>query len=227
MDEATSILVNGTVSGYNLSLVNLPNRLTLARIVLTVVFVVAMLLPASGCVWSVFPWRKSAALVIFIVASLTDWWDGRIARRRKQETSFGALLDPVADKILTTAAFICFIEQKDYLGAPLVRSWMVLLIVSRDFLVTGLRLVAREQGIVLKADQHGKQKTATQMVAIIFVLLGLAVREDWHCLWFDPARFNDTFSMLTYWVVLLTVALTVASGIAYLYKNRKLFLEHA
>jgi CDP-diacylglycerol--glycerol-3-phosphate 3-phosphatidyltransferase len=207
--------------------VNLPNRLTLARIALTVVFVVAILLPASSAISSVFPWGKSAALVIFIIASLTDLWDGRIARRRKQETAFGALLDPVADKILTTAAFICFIEQKDYLGGPLVQAWMVLLIVSREFLVTGLRLVAREQGLMLKADQHGKQKTASQMVAIILVLLGLAAREDWHSFWSDPARFNKVFSIAVFWVMLLTVVLTVLSGAAYFYKNRRLFLQHA
>jgi CDP-diacylglycerol---glycerol-3-phosphate 3-phosphatidyltransferase len=206
--------------------VNLPNRLTLARIVLTAVFVAALLVPASGVVPSIFSWGKSAALIVFVIASLTDWWDGRIARQRKQETSFGALLDPVADKILTTAAFICFIEQKDYMGVPLVQAWMVLVIVSREFLVTGLRLVAREQGLVLKADQHGKQKTASQMVAIVLVLLGLAARENWHSMGFDPVRFNELFSVAVFWIMLLTVALTVLSGITYLYKNRKLFLEH-
>ncbi|MGD0017355.1 MAG: CDP-diacylglycerol--glycerol-3-phosphate 3-phosphatidyltransferase [Verrucomicrobiia bacterium] len=206
---------------------NLPNRLTLARIVLTVVFVVALLLPASGVVQSVFPWGKSAALFVFIIASLTDLWDGRIARQRKQETSFGALLDPVADKILTTAAFICFVEQKDYRGASLVQAWMVLLIVAREFAVTGLRLVAREQGVVLKADRHGKQKTASQMVAIILVLIGLAAREDWHSLGFNPGRFDHVFSIVVFWVMLLTAVLTTLSGIAYLYKNRNLFLQHA
>lgn len=201
--------------------------MTLARIALTVVFVVAILLPASSAISSVFPWGKSAALVIFIIASLTDLWDGRIARRRKQETAFGALLDPVADKILTTAAFICFIQQTNYRGAALVQAWMVLMIVAREFLVTGLRLVAREQGLVLKADQHGKQKTASQMVAIILVLLGLAAREDWHSFGFDPGRFNKFFSIAVFWIMLLTALLTVLSGVTYLYKNRKLFLEHA
>ena len=206
---------------------NLPNRLTLTRIVLTAVFVVTLLLPYEGMLQSVFIWGKSAALFVFVIASLTDLWDGRIARQRKQETSFGALLDPVADKILTTAAFICFIEQKDYQGAPLVQAWMVLLIVAREFLVTGLRLVAREQDIVLKADLHGKQKTASQMVAIIFVLIGLAAREDWHSLGFNPGRFDKAFSIMVFWVMLLTVVLTTLSGITYLYKNRRLFLQHA
>jgi len=208
-------------------LVNLSNRLTLTRIVLTAVFVMALLLPAEGVVQSVFPCGKSIALIVFVIASLTDWWDGRIARQRKQETSFGALLDPVADKILTTAAFICFIEQKDYRCAPLVQAWMVLLIVAREFTVTGLRLVAREQGVVLKVDQHGKQKTASQMVAIILVLIGLAAREDWHSLGFNSGRFDQVFSIVVFWVMLLTVVLTTLSGIAYLYKNRKLFLQYA
>src|SRR5260221_10323535 len=101
---------------------NLPNRLTLARIVLTAFFVVALLLPHV-------PFGKTVALAVFVIASLTDWWDGMLARRHKLETSFGALLDPVADKILTTAAFICFIEQHNDHQAPLVQAWMVLVIV--------------------------------------------------------------------------------------------------
>jgi phosphatidylglycerophosphate synthase len=80
---------------------------------------------------------------------------------------------------------------------------------------------------MLKADQHGKQKTASQMVAIILVLLGLAAREDWHSFWSDPARFNKVFSIAVFWVMLLTVVLTVLSGAAYFYKNRRLFLQHA
>ena len=176
---------------------------------------------------AVFPWGKSAALVVFIIAGLTDLWDGQIARRRKQETSFGALLDPMADKILTTAAFICFIEQKGYRDAPLVQAWMVLLIVAREFMVTGLRLVAQEQGVLLKADQHGKQKTASQMVAIILVLIGLAARDDWHSIGSSPEWFNQFFSIAVFWVMLLTVVITTLSGATYLYKNRKLFLHHA
>ena len=90
---------------------NLPNKLTVARIALTVCFVMALLLPPTGWIRSHFPFGKTTALIIFIVASLTDWWDGWYARRHKMETTFGMLLDPLADKILTTAAFICFIEQ--------------------------------------------------------------------------------------------------------------------
>ena len=207
---------------------NLPNRLTIGRIVLTVFFVMALLLPPEGWVRSHFPFGKTTALIIFIIASLTDWWDGWYARRHKMETSFGMLLDPLADKILTTAAFICFVEQPSYLvGVPLVQAWMALTIVSRDFLVTGLRLIAAQEGVVLKAERLGKHKTASQMVAIILILLGLAAREDWHCFGMDYARFNVGFSRVTFVLMLITVGLTVFSGVAYLYKNGERFLYDA
>jgi CDP-diacylglycerol--glycerol-3-phosphate 3-phosphatidyltransferase len=207
---------------------NLPNRLTLARIALTVVFVMALLLPPQGRLWSHFPYSKSVALLLFIIAALTDWWDGLIARQRNQETNFGGLLDPVADKILTTAAFICFIEQPSYRpGFPLVQAWMVLVIVARDFLVTGLRLVAREQDVILRAEQLGKHKTISQMATIIVVLLGLAAREDWNCFGMNCDRFDAGFSRLVFVLMLVTVTLTLWSGIAYLTKNRQLFLRDA
>jgi CDP-diacylglycerol--glycerol-3-phosphate 3-phosphatidyltransferase len=203
---------------------NLANRLTSFRIVATVFFVMALLLPH-------FPFGKTVALGIFLVASLTDWLDGWVARKRGQLTNFGVLLDPVADKILTTAAFICFIEQAAHPGeaksAPLVQGWMVLVIVSRDFLIMGLRLIAREKGVVLRAELLGKHKTVSQMVTIIVVLAGLAAREDWNHLRFDATVFNAVFAESIFWLMLLTVALTVISGAAYLYKYRKLFLEDA
>lgn len=206
---------------------NLPNKLTMGRIVLTGFFVTALLLPADGAIRTQFPWGKTAALIIFVVASLTDWWDGWLARRNNQETSFGALMDPLADKVLVAAAFICFIEQHNYRGTALVQAWMVLLVVAREFLVTGLRLVAREQGVVLKAERLGKHKTISQMVTIIVVLVGLAARDDWGCLGLDCARFDAAFSRATFVLMGATVVLTVWSGIAYLVKNRKLFLHHA
>ena len=207
---------------------NLPNRLTVARIVLTVYFVMALLLPPAGWLRSHFPFGKTTALIIFIVASLTDWWDGWYARRHKMETSFGMLLDPLADKILTTAAFICFIEQPSYRpGVPLVQAWMVLVIVARDFLVTGLRLVAGQQGVVLRAERLGKHKTISQMVTIIIILLGLAAREDWNCFGMDYQRFNMIFSRSAFVLMLLTVGLTLLSGIVYFYKNGERFLRDA
>jgi CDP-diacylglycerol--glycerol-3-phosphate 3-phosphatidyltransferase len=207
---------------------NLPNRLTVGRIILTVYFVMAMLLPSGGWIRSHFPFGKTTALIIFIVASLTDWWDGWYARRHNMETSFGMLLDPLADKILTTAAFICFIEQPSYRpGVPLVQAWMVLVIVARDFLVTGLRLVAGQQGVVLRAERLGKHKTISQMVTIIIILLGLAAREDWNCFGVNYERFNVIFSQSAFGLMLLTVGLTLVSGIVYFYKNGERFLSDA
>jgi len=204
---------------------NLPNRLTVARIGLTALFVMAMLLPRDGHVMSHYPYGKTLALVIFLIAALTDWWDGVLARRHQLETNFGALLDPVADKILTTAAFICFIEQPSYRpGVPLVQAWMVLVIVARDFLVTGLRLIASGQGVVLKAEELGKHKTASQMITIIITLAGLAARDDWQ---WAGERFDVSFSRLVFGLMLVTVALTLWSGIAYLWKNRGLLLSDA
>ncbi len=198
---------------------NLPNRLTLARIGLTGLFVMAMLLPRGGVVMSHFPYGKTLALVVFLAAALTDWWDGWLARRKAQETNFGALLDPVADKILTTAAFICFIEQRDYRGDPLVQGWMVLVIVARDFLVTGLRLVAGSQGVVLKAEELGKHKTVSQMITIIVTLAGLAARDDWA---WRGERFDAFFSRMVFGFMVVTVTLTVWSGFSYFWKNRAL-----
>jgi CDP-diacylglycerol---glycerol-3-phosphate 3-phosphatidyltransferase len=203
---------------------NLPNKLTLGRIVLTVFFVMALLLPKGGVVMSHFPYGKTLALAIFLVACLTDWFDGWLARRRNHQTHFGALLDPVADKVLTTAAFICFIEQPSYRGAALVQAWMVLVIVSRDFLVTALRLLAAREGVVLHAEQLGKHKTASQMFTIIVILTGLALRDDFH---FAGDNFDRLFSQIVFVLMLLTVALTLWSGIACLYKNRDRFLRDA
>jgi phosphatidylglycerophosphate synthase len=101
---------------------------------------------------------------------------------------------------------------------------MVLVIVSRDFLIMGLRLIAREQGVVLTAEQLGKHKTVSQMFTIIVVLIGLAARENWGHLGLDAARFDGLFPVIVFWLMIATTALTVISGTAYLYKYRKLFL---
>jgi len=199
---------------------NLPNRLSIARIGLTGVFVAAMLLPRDGVIMSHFPYGKTLALVVFGVAALTDWLDGWLARRNKLETNFGALLDPVADKVLTAAAFICFIEQQNYKGQPLVQGWMVLIIVARDFLVTGLRLVASNNGVVVKAEQLGKHKTISQMSTILVVLVGLAARDDW-ALW--GTHFDVTYSRIVLGMMLATVILTVWSGFGYFWRNRDIF----
>jgi len=199
---------------------NLPNKLTLARIVLTAFFVMALLLPH-------FPCGKTVAFWLFIIASLTDWWDGWFARRYKQTTPFGVLLDPLADKILTCAAFVCFVEIKTPKGLSLVQAWMAVVIIAREFIISGLRLLAAQKGAALPADLMGKQKTISQMVSIGFILLGLMILEDWPQMLGDNTAVIESnyFPVIVFWLMMLTVLLTVISGVSYLIRGHKLFTE--
>jgi CDP-diacylglycerol--glycerol-3-phosphate 3-phosphatidyltransferase len=186
---------------------NLANRLTVSRFFLSLGFVLALSVD--------LPFRFTIALVIFLVAGLTDYADGEIARRFHMETDFGRLMDPLVDKIMMAAAFICLVP----LGA--IPAWAATVIVSREFLITGLRLLAASKGRVLSAEKLGKHKTAWQIITAIFFLLMLSVRE--------LARLTAASSALLYhriwyWggasLLLVTVALTLVSGAGYLWKNR-------
>ena len=191
---------------------NLPNKLTLSRFVLTVGFLVAVFVR--------FPWSETLALTLFTLAAVTDALDGRIARQRKLITNFGILMDPLADKILTCSAFIAFVE----LGR--MEAWMVVVIVGRELAITGLRLLAASQNLVLAAEGFGKHKTVSQMVTIVAILLSMA-----HPQWgragevlFGPSVLGvswiDALASVSRWVA---VALTLWSGVAYLWRNRALF----
>ena len=182
---------------------NLPDRLTISRLWLTAGFV---------CCFSVaIPGRFTVALAVFLVATATDYLDGVIARRRGLITDFGKLMDPLADKILTASAFIslCAIGR--------FPAWAVIVIISREFLITGLRSLAASKGIVVPADKLGKHKTAWQMITIIYFLLLLAIGEWDFRIWTTLA-----WELGTYGLVPVTVILTVYSGAAYLAKNRAL-----
>lgn len=187
---------------------NLPNKLTLFRLALTAVFVVSLSLDYGR--------HFTVALAVFLLATLTDYLDGEIARKHNLITDFGKLMDPLADKILTASAFICLIPY----GA--IPGWAVIIIISREFLITGLRLLASAKGIVLPAEKLGKHKTAWQMATILFFLTLLAAGD------YLP-RDQQILSMLwTYggtFLVAVTTLLTVASGLAYLWKNRSLIQE--
>src|SRR2546422_8933616 len=148
---------------------NLPNKLTLARFVLTVCFLTAMFWRA--------PYNDTAALILFCVASLTDYYDGKIARRDKLITNFGTLMDPLADKILTCSAFIAFV------GRDTVPAWMAVVIVARELAITGLRLLAASKNVVLAAEGYGKHKTVSQIIAIIALLVADSYDEWGH--WAD------------------------------------------
>jgi CDP-diacylglycerol--glycerol-3-phosphate 3-phosphatidyltransferase len=180
---------------------NLPNFLTLSRTALTLLLVFLLLQPG--------PAAKIAALVVFTAAALTDLWDGRIARRRGLISKFGVLMDPIADKVLVLCSFAVFARLR---VAP---EWMVLLIVARELLITGLRMVALAKGQALPAEAAGKVKTAFQMTTISVVLLFLAARELFSGAWIPRVLSGIHF------LIFLTVLLTLSSGGSFLWNNRK------
>lgn len=193
---------------------NLPNKLTVCRLLLTVVFLALF--------FSRLPFSDTAALVVFIAASLTDLYDGRIARRRKLITNFGILMDPLADKILICSVFIAFVDR------DLMPAWMVIIIVARELAITGLRLLAAAKNVVLPAESFGKHKTIAQIVTIIALLVLVSYPE-----WGPPGRWIfgwpiagrawvQWFAPASAWVA---VALTFISGWLYLQRNRNLYLR--
>ncbi|MGI6404532.1 MAG: CDP-diacylglycerol--glycerol-3-phosphate 3-phosphatidyltransferase [Oscillospiraceae bacterium] len=181
---------------------NLPNKLTMLRIVMIPLFLL--------CIFIQMPHHYLWALLVFGLASLTDMADGMIARKRGLVTDFGVLMDPLADKLLVMSAMICFIP------AGIVHAVVVILILSREFLVTSIRLVAAGKGSVIAADKMGKLKTISQMIWICLGLLWLGL-EGWAA---APILWN-IYQFFTG----LVVALTVASGINYTVKNRSLFAD--
>jgi CDP-diacylglycerol---glycerol-3-phosphate 3-phosphatidyltransferase len=197
---------------------NLPNKLTVSRFVLTAFFLCALFFP-----WPI-PLRETLALIFFCVASFTDFLDGRIARQRKLITNFGILMDPLADKILMCSAFIAFIESTHSHSDPSVKvaAWMVIIIVTRELAITGLRLLAASKNIVLAAERFGKHKTVSQVVAIIALLVGNACREWTPFLRDLFTPWIGVFSKIALW---LTVVLTAVSGLIYLWRNRALYLS--
>ncbi|MBP3696048.1 MAG: CDP-diacylglycerol--glycerol-3-phosphate 3-phosphatidyltransferase [Clostridia bacterium] len=174
---------------------NLPNKLTVLRIILTPFYLAAMLID--------FKYHYFVAVAIFIVASLTDMLDGKIARKHNLITNFGKLCDPLADKMLTTAALLAFME----LG--LCNIWIVMIVLTREFLVTSFRLVASSQGVVIAAGIWGKLKTVSQMVFSILIMLAIPFVEMFS---FDFA----TFSLISNVLLGITAVLTVVSGAKYI-----------
>jgi len=197
---------------------NLPNKLTVSRFVLTALFLCALF-----CPWQI-PLRNTLALFLFCLASFTDFLDGRIARKRKLITNFGILMDPLADKILICSAFVAFVESTHLHADASVKvaAWMVIIIVARELTITGLRLLAASKGVVLAAERFGKHKTISQIVAIIALLVTDA-KNEW------PSSLQNIFQgwsvLFTEIALWLTVALTAASGMIYLWRNREIYLS--
>lgn len=191
---------------------NLPNKLTISRIFLAFIFMIFLFL--NGIV------MKFLALVVFLAASLTDYYDGKIARERNEITDFGRFMDPVADKFLTIAAFLAFVEM------GLVPAWMVVIIISRELIITGLRLFAATKGKVLAAEAAGKHKTVSQITAIFTILLFICLRETgmkFFGIWSTPLEY--WFRQLIFILMIFTVLLTIISGLSYLWRNKRLFLN--
>ena len=196
---------------------NLPNKLTVGRFALTVVFLWALFWP-----WPI-PFRNTLALFFFGLAGVTDFLDGRIARSRGLITNFGILMDPLADKIMVCSAFIAFV------GLHWIPAWMVVVIVARELAITGMRLLAAAKNVVLAAEGFGKHKTISQIVAIIAILV-LASYKEWGAV--GRAIFGFNFPGQTPWIEWFTelakwlaVALTFTSGGIYLWRNRALYLQ--
>ncbi len=191
---------------------NVPNKLTISRFVLTAAFLAA--------VFPDFYFHETIALIFFSAAGLTDYFDGKIARRDNLITNFGVLMDPLADKILVCSAFIAFVDLHWMPG------WMAVVVVARELAVTGLRLLAASKNLVLAAERFGKNKTISQIVAIISLLVKHSY-EQWGVIgWiFGFHIFGRPwvawFTPISVWAAII---FTAVSGVVYLWRNRELYL---
>lgn len=175
---------------------NLPNKITVFRVIMIPIFLVSLLVES-------IPYGKYIAAVVFIVACLSDFIDGYLARKYNLVTNFGKFMDPLADKLLVCSALVCFVQFQT------IPAWIVIIIIAREFIISGFRLVASDNGLVLAASYWGKFKTATQMVMCVLFIVN-----------FDTKLFNIAEQVFL-WVAL---GLTVISLADYLYKNRSIIL---
>ena len=184
---------------------NWANRLTVSRLVLTILFVAALN--------STWVYGRTAALTFFLLAGVTDFFDGEIARRYGSVTHFGELMDPLVDKIMIAAAFISLVPLKA------IPAWAATTVVARDFLITGLRLMASARGQILPAESLGKHKTSWQIITVIFFLVLLSARELKYAEdeggWWSRA-WNEGGPLLVW----ITIILTVYSGLGYAWRHR-------
>jgi CDP-diacylglycerol--glycerol-3-phosphate 3-phosphatidyltransferase len=203
---------------------NLANKLTMLRVLLVPIFIILMIIDSF--------WANVLALLVFIGASITDYYDGKIARKQNIITTFGIFLDPLADKLLVTSAFISFIGIYT-LNVP---AWMVICIIAREFIITGLRSIAASKNVIIPASMAGKVKTTSQMIAIITILVILvadsAITKFFFVTPYDLLEtdgWQQIFGMILvhapYWLVLIATIFTVYSGISYLIAHKKIFID--
>lgn len=188
---------------------NLANKLTMLRVILVPVFLIFLI--ADG-----IPYGSLIATLIFIVASLTDQLDGHIARSRNQITNFGKFMDPLADKLLVTAALIALVELH------LIPSWAAVIIIAREFAVSGLRTVAASEGTVIAASWWGKIKTVTQIIAILLLLfkVNIVSIQNINSTLFTGSFYNTFFNYVPTIALYIAVIMTIVSGIDYFIKNK-------
>jgi CDP-diacylglycerol--glycerol-3-phosphate 3-phosphatidyltransferase len=194
---------------------NLPNKLTVFRIVISFFFLIFLFISAHGA--------KTVALGLFIIGTITDIYDGKLARKLGLTTDFGKLMDPLADKILISSAFISFV-QLDPIKIP---AWMPALIVIREFGITALRIYALSKGSILSSNRKGKHKMVFQSGTIFIGLIALSWKEIWQLL---SKQWNfewDQSIGLTMWILtFLAVIHTIVTGVYYLWENRNLLIKH-
>lgn len=176
---------------------NLPNKLTMFRVFMIPFFVIFMLANVTG------EYDKYIAVAIFIIASLTDMLDGKIARKYNLVTNFGKFMDPLADKLLVCSALICLIDDK-------LQAWIVIVIISRELIISGFRTIAADNGVVIAASWWGKYKTTSQMLMIIIMIVNL--NYSW-------------YGTLEYVFIYLSLVLTIISLVDYLVKNRQVLVD--
>jgi CDP-diacylglycerol--glycerol-3-phosphate 3-phosphatidyltransferase len=194
-------------TGHSGGPMNFPNQLTVGRLGLCALFVAAFSLE--------IPYAMTAALVIFVLASLTDWLDGHLARKWNEVTDLGKLLDPLADKVLISAALI------GLLRFHVVPMWMVVAIITREFLITGLRTLAASKGYIMEAEKLGKHKTISQIVVILTSLILVSLRE----LRVGETPLEAALELALPFFFWITLVITVGSGAMYFYKNRALLTQ--
>ena len=201
---------------------NLATKLTLARVVAIPLFMLAFLWKAPNVALA-SDWGKIVATIIFIIAAITDYYDGYLARRYNMVTTFGKFIDPIADKLLVSAALIVMVAYREI---TYTSAWVAVIIIAREFAVTGLRLICAEKGLVIAASQAGKIKTVTQLTAIITALCLISIRIvlETQNLTEYLNSFNQYYGYVIYVLMAVASIATIYSGYDYFRKNKQ-FLE--
>jgi CDP-diacylglycerol--glycerol-3-phosphate 3-phosphatidyltransferase len=200
----------------------LPNRITMFRMLIIIAFIPALL--AANIVFNYI------ALILFVIAGISDWLDGYLARKWNIVSNFGKVMDPLADKILVISTLLCFIQ----LGV--IPAWMVVIIIGREFMISGIRMMAAQGGKIIQASNLGKLKTVIEMTAITTVLLLKVIQDtveyyndtqSWEQIIMKFGKWGDLFVQFAYdgpyWLMFIATAMSLISGLDYFFKNKKIF----